>query len=60
MRDQLMGILLERTRARRSTEAFLLAGPPATTRRAPNRVQHAALVADIRRQPRRGSHSFAA
>lgn len=60
MRDRPIRILLERALPSRSTEDFFLAGPPAMTRRAPNRVQHAALLADIGRQPRRGNHTFAA
>ena len=60
MRDQLTRCLLERALPTRSTEDFFQAGPPAATRRAPNRVQHAALLADLRRQPRRTNQSFAA
>ena len=53
MRDRLIKILLERARPVRPTEDFFLAGPSATGRKEPNRVQHAALLAKIRRQPRR-------
>ena len=57
MRDRLITILLEPARPVRPSEDFFLAGPSASARKEPDRVQHATLLATllakIRRQPRR-------
>ena len=60
MRDRLIEILLGRALSTRSTEDFFLAGPPAPTRRGTDRVLHAALLANIRRQSRRANRPFVA
>jgi len=60
MRDRLIKILLERARPVRPSEDFFLAGPSATARKEANRVQHATLLAEIRRQPRRVDDPHAA
>lgn len=59
MRDRFLKLLLERALPTRPDEDFFSAGPVGTGRR-PNSSRQNALVADLRRQSRRGRHSLAA
>ena len=60
MRTPLSKLVLERALPAGPAERFFLAGPPAASRTAVNKVQHDALLADIRRQARRARPRVAA
>ena len=60
MRTPLSKLVFQRALPAQPAEGFFLAGPRAANRRAVNKLQHDALLADIRRQSRRVRQRVAA